>query len=742
MFFSKKNLRAHDVTRMPKPWTFKSKAPYDTMDKAEFAEWSLKASTDHAFINAVEGVNPHMAVTKENPARVVHGFIADYDGIVPDNPVDTILKKFKGGYLPTWFVRSRGENGHVVWEYADPVTTCDNEHAKKLMEYVGKQVKASKMFGDYDRASYEPTTYFEIGREWIPIPGGKPLSGELLRLWDSEIFKAMFTKGTRHGDVLPIEVLAAEAEKRWPGRCKRFEVGAHCLRFWDPISDNETGCQICPDGVRVYVTGPNGGKDAPFKTWAQIFGNEFVDEYRSGKFDESLGECYVDSRGQFWLKDQHGVFRPITDHAFMRLLKCKGFSTVVPKGKTSSPAEDMATLLSMTKRVDSVVNLLYYPEGLVYGDNGERQLNIATTKPVDPGLPLFPGDNPAWNTKETHDAFPFIHDVVTSLFQDPDACYTQPLDEQLEYFLSWLAVFYQRSLRHDPSPGQALFLCGQSNVGKTFLSRVLLSKMMGGYADASDYFLGTSPWNSTLVNRGIMSIDDSNSTIDYNTSKRFHGKIKAFVANGTIIIHAKYIAVSEVPIRNRLVVTLNEDLLSRSILPGLDGTIRDKVSYLLLSSGKYRRPLNHHTCTIENNNRKVEEQMPAFCRWIYEMEIPERWLGETRYGVIAYQHPKLDVSATMQNGFGLEIMEGLDFALKGEPEGFYGHATQLLTLLGTENKFLGRNLDVKRLARTLTSLARDGYDIKLEEKDGTVYYRIPQDVMQKGRVNKPWDKTI
>ena len=735
MYYSKRNLRSQDVTQLPEPWKFKSKAPYDELDKAQFAAWSLKATTDHAFINGIEGVSPRGAISKENPARIIHAFIADYDGIVPDDPVQAILTKFKGGYLPSWFVVSRGGNGHVVWEFEDPVTVCDNDHAKKFLEMVGRQVKAAKMFGAYDRASCEPAMYFEIGREWRPVPGGRPLPGSLLRMWDSELFNAMYNRGIRRGEVIPIEKLAEEAERRWPGRVKRFEIGAHCLRFWDPVSDNETGCQICPDGVRVYVTGPNGGHDAPFKSWSQIFGSEFVDEYLSGKFDESLGECYVDPQGKFWLRDEIGVFRPYADHSFMRLLKVKGFSSSVPKGRTSSPAEDMATQLTLRRRVDSVVSLLYYPDGLVYGDNGERQLNISTAKPVEPGIHLYPGANPPWNSMETHDAFPFIHDVITSLFQDPDTCSSgeAPLDPQLEYLLSWMAVFYQRSWRQDPSPGQALFLCGPSNVGKTFFSRVLLAKMMGGYADASDHFLGNSPWNSTMVNRGVISIDDGQATIDYKTSKKFHAKIKAFVANGTIVVHAKYIPVSEVPIRNRMVVTLNDDLISRGILPGLDGTIRDKVSYLLLSSDQYRRPLSHYTCTIENNNRKVEEEMPSFCRWMCEMEIPERWLGDARYGVKSYQHPRLDVSATMQSGFGTEIMEGLDFALKGAPEGFYGHATLLLTLLGSENPYLSRNLDVKRLTRTLTQLARDGYDIDMEDRNGTIYYRIPHDVMAKGR---------
>jgi hypothetical protein len=67
--------------------------------------------------------------------------------------------------------------------------------------------------------------------------------------------------------------IVVEATVRgWASRLpKEFKEGARCCRFWDPESDNETGCVITRQGVRVLVP-----HDKPFMSWTDIFGSDFA----------------------------------------------------------------------------------------------------------------------------------------------------------------------------------------------------------------------------------------------------------------------------------------------------------------------------------------------------------------------------------------------------------------------------------------------------------------------------------
>lgn len=74
-----------------------------------------------------------------------------------------------------------------------------------------------------------------------------------------------------HRVVISPVALAREASHRNFQYLKTFAPGQHCRRFWDPKSDNDTGCYLTPTGVLVFVP-----HDKPFMSWSDIFGPDFV----------------------------------------------------------------------------------------------------------------------------------------------------------------------------------------------------------------------------------------------------------------------------------------------------------------------------------------------------------------------------------------------------------------------------------------------------------------------------------
>ena len=419
-----------------------------------------------------------------------------------------------------------------------------------------------------------------------------------------------------------------------------------------------------------------------------------------------------------------------------------GFSNRKPTGGISETTE-VIQYIADHRYVDRVVEFLYKKRGLIKMRNGDRFLNVSMVRPIDFGPPLVENQVP-WLTKECQEAFPFTHSIITSLFQDPDN-FDAPINPQLEYLLVWMAYYYKCAYNMDPAPGQVLFLCGGRNVGKTFFSRRILAELMGGSSDASHYFLGTREWNAEMARGGVMTIDDSQGATDMRAASVFQARLKAFVANGTIRIMQKYKQEFDSEMLNRLVVTLNDDAVSRQILPPLDATITDKVSLLKLSNDKYRRPLNNRKMSNSEREKEVLKELPMLARWLYEHEIADKW-KDARFGTVAVRHPDLDRAAGMESGAGREIMEALKLAFEGmddEATHWKGTATQLHALLSNVSRAIERNLTSLRVfTRALARLESDGWDIvsHRDPKDDITLYEINRNVATLGRVHKQYAK--
>lgn len=740
MFFSIENLKSSTVVPSPTPWTFKNSAPYDELDKVQFQKWSLRTDIQHSFLSGVEGLVPSLRVSenKDNPPRKIHAFIADYDGIPPDDPLDLIKRKSKANNPPTWLITSRGHKIKLVWEFEAPITICDKKHADKLLTAIGTQLSASSYFAQLDKKSFDSSLYTEIGREWHKVPGGKPLPLSLLQLWDFNVFSKMRAAKRGRASDIPIEKIAEAVNQLWPGRVKDFAAGKHCLRFWDPVSDNETGCMITEDGIRVYVP-----HDKPFMAWADIpgLGRSFVESHRAEKFDEALNDCFFDG-DKYWLMNADtGAYLPYHPPLFAKKLNTLGFSSVKGRDETASPADFMLVKIAENNRVNKALHYVYHKPGIIVKANGERILNISSVRVAEPGVPLCPPGTP-WNTEECKRAFPLIHHSVTCMFttqKDLDAGKDNDhLDPQLRYLLAWTSAYYKQAYALEPGPGQALFLCGPKDMGKSFFAQVILGRLMGGWVDGGQYYTGVQPWTEELTRAGIIAVDDDEGSVDYKAYRTFQSRIKQYVAKGAIVSNGKHVATGTVPLLNRVIILLNDDPVSKRILPGLDNTIRDKVSFLML---KNARNTMFSTSRTEND-RRVQAEIPAFAKWLLDHEIPED-LRDRRFGVVAMHHVDLVTVSAMQ-GYGEEVLEVLNNILTPCKAGFKGTVSELLSALSSVSRDIDRNLNTRKLSNVLSALEKQGYDIKVTKNinNGLKTYEMPFDMVLKGPINADNTHTV
>ena len=119
-FFALKNLSSLEVAQVHPP-TMSPAADFP-MDKAEYNLWKLRASTKHCFYSTCEGLTPSLRVTADNPPKLLHGFVCEFDADITEDMVDKIPKNGAAGLLPTWVSRSRFRNGRrLVFEFESPV---------------------------------------------------------------------------------------------------------------------------------------------------------------------------------------------------------------------------------------------------------------------------------------------------------------------------------------------------------------------------------------------------------------------------------------------------------------------------------------------------------------------------------------------------------------------------------------------------------------------------------------------
>lgn len=599
-------------------------------NKAEYRDWCADAQTDHIFYSTVEGRAPSKRISNDNPANKIYGVVADYDASVNWLAIDSDIKyKCGSGKQPTW--RSQTQSGYLrlVWEFKNPIP-IEPELFDTFMLNMMKSLQLNKLFAGFDSSSLRANQYFELGEDWVNT--ADPIEDSIVQ---AALAKSVADKPPQSADTsIPINIVAEEIESRFPNRwVGDFEIGSRGPLFWIDDGINRDGCQVVEDGIVCYSDRAGKG----FMSWRDIFGAGFVKDYEEKKLAGLLDEYWFNGRSFFKVLYNSAVSIP-RDQLILELRQA-GFTAKPRKNQPLSEVEAAILTVSNQNRIDEIAPVVFSGDRVV-SYNGHRILNCANIDPVQPDAD---GDRSKW---------PFLNKWLNQLFVDSG---TSPA---LDYFYSWLKRFYMSVLQREFVQGQALLLVGPTNKGKSLLSNRVISGLVGGYADASDYLSGQTRFNKDLGRVAAWVIDDTTSAASFQDQRKATELIKRAVANPRVEYQAKYADAMSIPWTGRVVMSLNMDINSLSVIPSLDSSNRDKLMALRISD---KATSNFPSNTILE--KTIEDELPFFAKFLMDWVIPPAVEDVGRFGVRSFIDRKV-ADAAYDNSSRSTVAELVEFFVK------------------------------------------------------------------------------
>ena len=675
-------------------------------DKETFAQWCHSPTTRHVFYTLYEPACPTIRSSAQNPVRLMHGVVADYDGAASTIEAALGALSFPTGRAPAWITRTFSRKARLVWAFERPVPVFTEDVARRLRANLARELKLKDLLPGFDVGAWDnPHTPFELGTDWKRPHGPTHLPHELVltALHDASA-RAKFVN---EGPLIPMEAVAAEVEQRFPGRWKgAFLEGARGVRFWDEKADNPTGCTLRATGVQAW-TG-----ESRFLTWAEVLGAEFLRRHRVNRIGGAISGTYYDGR-DYWQRDEGGTWRGFSGQQLgRRLAVMQSLSTESRKGTPSEVAQAV-TAIENLHAVDGAFPCLFVPSEVVR-DGNQQYLNISRVRVVE----ATPGPT-AWG-----EGFPWIAKYLDGIFDET----------QLAVFLSWVAHFYNSARSGRPRKGHALFIAGSVSAGKTFLSQRIVGGLLGGSEEATSYMLGNTAFNEQLFLQPVWTVDDAVANADPRRHAQYSQMVKKFVANPRQEFHPKFKKAVSFRFNGRLIVTMNNDATSLKMLPEIEHSILDKL--VILRAGKT-------TTSFVGAEETAAQELSAFGSFISGWKIPD-WLltradETTRFGHDSWHHPDLiDTANDSSPAAGLvellEIWRPIYFRATRATE-WIGTATLLMAELSntdTVATLLNRVVSNRNaLGSHLQALERRGISwIRYSRANGVRNYRIsrPEDL--------------
>ena len=358
------------------------------------------------------------------------------------------------------------------------------------------------------------------------------------------------------------------------------------------------------------------------------------------------------------------------------------------KGKTVSDCGRLLNLIQTANRIDGAVSLVNYPTGLCTVRR-QRILNISRVSAMKPAAgPCGP------------EQFPWLWEFLQGHFANPEH---RPLD----HFLAWLQRAYGALLEHRRDMGQALFICGPRQNGKTLLAVRIIAPMLGEvYADPFDYLCGRTSFNSELFDAYLWCLNDADSPREGEKGSVL-SKIKDTVVNPHHSYHRKFGDRAQVDWLGRLVVTLNDDPASVGLLPEVNSNTVDKLCFFASQTYGKEWPSNK---VIETT---LDKELPFFCRWLLDWAPPADVIENSRVGVKSYFDPHV-LETSRRQGYAYNFRELLQNWVRASwqealQEKILTPTELMANLNGCEPvAALARDWKVPQAAKALTTLARDG----------------------------------
>lgn len=213
--------------------------------------------------------------------------------------------------------------------------------------------------------------------------------------------------------------------------------------------------------------------------------------------------------------------------------------------------------------------------------------------------------------------------------------------EQVEYFYGWLKD-YVSCLRSGQRTGALILtICGEANIGKTFIIKIIDWLTNGGVTSGAGYLIEDNSFNGEWVDSSTIVLDDV--SLGNRVSKeQFTSKIKECFFGSAVRIHGKGKDAVNLPLVQRLIIGANTDGESFKIIPSLDISFDDKMLLLEGHAGAIPHLGEGENWTNEERNARFKKQVPAFLYWLEnEYVVPEKIRSHDRTFIKAFKNPKL-----------------------------------------------------------------------------------------------------
>jgi len=598
------------VNRTPRP---------DFPSKKEYLNWASCDDTDHVFFSAIEGLNPHVRVSKSNDAIKLHGIVADYDAEMDiDEAIAGIKKRWAIDYKPSYISSTFSGGIRLIWVFEEPISFFTKTLFKKFIAYFKKVAKIDKLLPGLDKCISEESQYYELGTNWKAFEAVQPVEANLLHHIQYEVSAS--TSGFSDGHPsLPIEAIQTGMDETYPGMWTNFSFGSRGPCFWmldgRDAKSVPNSAVLHPQGIQFFADG--GG----FLPWSdeRMLGSSFVRRHQANRIGGSVAGLYFDGKSYYRKKDgtEHNEWLDDGTEVIKRFLEVNFNLSSRSINGIPSEVKCALTHIETHNRVNGLMPTLYSDQPIVRRD-GKIYLNTNT---------CF-AHAMAEEPQKWGENFPFIAAWLLCILH-------KSTPQQKDYLFAWMHHAFRSAKLGKPIKLPCLFLVGGTGIGKTLFSTFLMSKLLGGHSVASGYFMGTEPFNENIITTGLATIDDQENTTSQQQRNKFAAILKKVIANHSISYRKMYKGPMELLWLGKIIVTCNTDAESMATLPNMDMSNVDKVLIL-----KCADELENFTFPA-NVEDVIEKELQYFARWLYDYVPNKEVIGASRFTVKAFIEPSL-----------------------------------------------------------------------------------------------------
>lgn len=627
MFFALPNLISSAVEPCV-PWQFTATLPDAVKGKdgkKARDSWINDVTTKHQVYSAYEGFNPSARISdgkageEGNPPLKLHAFVADFDAPVTEEELKAGIGRIK--FVPNYYERTLSGNARLVWLFEGPVSFPSTKFAVEFAKFAAARMHIDMVAAGWDRPAWEtPNRYWTNSGDWMMIDEHARIPQALLNGWVFEVGEKYSWKKDKAAIDIPLPIVWPELQKKYPGASEwqgDFVEGAQGPTFWVDGSTSPKSAIVKPTGLFTFAA----HAVKPFYSWADLLGKDFVDKYTTELMGKAVDGIFHDGKS-YYRQDGYGEWKCFgKEDLASHLSITRGLSDSRQGGEKSQVARAIEYVQEW-RGINGAAPFAFQRSGLIER-NGFKYLNTHTRRVLQPAKgPVIWGPN---------GQMPGLSLFFDTFFH-PDSIPTRPLD----YYLAWASRFYIGAYTLDLESGQNVFILGPAGVGKTFLNQGLLPYLMGGHAEAEDYLLGKTDFNSQLFETGLWTVDDNGVTVDALSHRKFSSMTKKMAANTTFQYHAKFRVPTQVEWRGRVSITANDDEESARIVPDL--------SISNLEKNHLFRTCSKPTFVFPDKKgceKLIRDEAPYLARFLLDYIPPSHVVGTSRFGVVAYHEQTL-----------------------------------------------------------------------------------------------------